>query len=177
MIFNYWLVKLKRISLWGSGGLEISRTQDSKANLLTSLPIHHLAMKALLITLAVDHSFENSFYINGSILYNSASQINPGLQQNVNLFGQERLTAKSLSPFRYATFVQTSYNFHPLINGGLSAIYYPSKRDALFINPTISLSLKSNLDLNLISQLYFDSVFDNYGAQARLFFLRMKWSF
>lgn len=148
-----------------------------KGELTYFTPYVSSGSESLLITLAVDHSFESSFYINGSVLYNNGVPANPGFQKNVNLFSQERLTAKSLSPFRYATFIQTSYSFHPLINGGLSTIYYPSKRDALFINPSISASLKSNLDLDVISQLYFDKIFNNYGAQAKLIFVRIKWSF
>lgn len=133
--------------------------------------------EALLATLAVDYSFESSFYINASWLVNSAADVTPDFQENINLFTTDRITAKDLSPFRYATFLQTSYSFHPLINGGIATIYYPSKRDALFINPSVTFSLKQNLDLDLISQIYFDSFFGDYKAQARLFFARIKWSF
>lgn len=131
----------------------------------------------LLLSAAVDYSFESSFYINGSVLYSSGAPTTPSITEDINLFTTERLTAKSLSPFRYATFLQMSYNFHPLITGGLATIYYPSSRNALFLNPSATISLKQNLDLDLISQLYYDEFFGEYKAQARLLFVRLKWSF
>ncbi len=133
--------------------------------------------KEILASMGLDYSFESSLYLNGSFLINSAAPVTPDFQESINLFSTDRLTAKDLSPFRYASFLQTSYSFHPLINGGVATIYYPSKRDALFINPSVTISLKPNLDLDVISQLYFDKFFDEYKAQARLIFVRMKWSF
>ncbi|MEP1093595.1 MAG: hypothetical protein ABJG78_00710 [Cyclobacteriaceae bacterium] len=161
----------------GAGWAGSIKNSGFKGEVTYFAPYTSTGSESLLITLAIDHSFESSFYINGSFLYSSGAPVNPGFQQNVNLFSQERLTAKTLSPFRYATFIQTSYSFHPLINGGLSTIYYPGDRDALFINPTVSVSLKPNLDLDVISQVYFDKILNNYGAQARLIFVRLKWSF
>ncbi|MEP0985716.1 hypothetical protein [Ekhidna sp.] len=131
----------------------------------------------LLASVGIDYSFESSLYLNGSFLINSAAPVTPGFQESINLFSTDRLTAKDLSPFRYATFLQTSYSFHPLINGGIATIYYPSARNALFINPSVTVSLKSNLDLDLISQLYYDQFFKAYKSQARLIFIRLKWSF
>ncbi|MEO9869826.1 hypothetical protein [Ekhidna sp.] len=133
--------------------------------------------EALLFTVALDYSFESSFYINGSLLVNTAASVTPDFQENINLFATDRITAKELSPFRYATFLQASYSFHPLINGGVATIYYPSKRDALFINPSVTFSVKQNLDLDLISQIYYDKFFDDYKVQARLIFIRLKWNF
>lgn len=133
--------------------------------------------EALLASIGIDRSFESSFYINGSLLVNSAAPVTPNFQKNINLFNTDRLTAKDLSPFRYATFLQISYRLHPLINGGIATIYYPSKRDALFINPSVTFSVKQNLDLDMISQIYFDKFNEKYKAQARLIFLRAKWSF
>lgn len=133
--------------------------------------------ESLLFSIAIDYSFENSLYLSGSMLYNSAISATPLFSENINLFSSDRLTAKDLSPFRYATFLQASYSLHPLVTGGLAMIYYPSQRDALFINPSVSVSLRPNLDLDLISQLYFDRFSEKYEAQARLLFVRIKWSF
>ncbi len=133
--------------------------------------------ESLLATIMADYSFQNSLYLAGSFLYSSGADVNPGLQQSVNLFSQERLTAKNLSPFRYASFLQVSYSVHPLVIVSASTIYYPNKRDPLFINPGISFSMKPNFDIDLISQLYFDRHLDDYEAQAKLVFLRAKWSF
>jgi len=87
----------------------------------------------LLVSTAVDYSFESSFYLNGSVLYASGAPENPSSLESVDLVSTDRLTARDLSPFRYATFLQISYNFHPLVTGGIATIYYPSQRDALFL--------------------------------------------
>ncbi len=133
--------------------------------------------RSLLATIMADYSFQNSLYLAGSVLYSSGSPANPGFPQTVDLFSQERLTARNLSPFRYAAFLQASYRTHPLVNVSTSVIYYPNKRNPLFINPGISYSMKPNFDLDLISQLYFERSLDGYGALAKLIFLRAKWSF
>lgn len=137
---------------------------------------NNLDAEALLASISVDYSFANSLYLNGSVLYNSAGSDNQFLSSTG--FGNSgQLTVRNLSPFQYSTFFQASYNFHPLINGGLATIYYPGERNALFLNPNFTFSLRPNLDLNLIGQIYFDELFGVYKPLARLAYLRVKWSF
>jgi len=131
--------------------------------------------RVLLASLSLDYSFENSLYLNGSFLFNSDGSDDQFLGAAVGV--PRQLTVRSLSPFKYSTFLQVSYNFHPLINGGLATIYYPGERDALFLNPNFTFSLKPNLDLNLIAQFYFDEFLGTYQPLARLVYLRVKWSF
>jgi hypothetical protein len=130
---------------------------------------------ALLASITLDYNFESSLYLHGSYLYNSdgSSDILPA-QLAFNTSG--RLTVRDLSLFRHSTFIQASYSFHPLINGGLATIYYPSTQ-AFFINPNVTFSIKPNLDADLIGQLYYDDLNGDFKAQARLFFIRLKWSF
>lgn len=130
---------------------------------------------ALLASVTVDYNFESSLYLHGSYLYNSDGVSDVSTDQLAfNTSGQ--LTARDLSPFRHSTFLQVAYTLHPLINGGLATIYYPSTQ-AFFINPNITFSLMANLDLDLISQLYYDDLNDRFKAQIRLFYARLKWSF
>lgn len=131
---------------------------------------------ALLASISADYSFESSFYLHGSVLYNSEGS--EDLMLDRLTFGNTgKLTVRNLSPFEYSVFLQTSYNFHPLINGGIATIYYPGKRHALFINPSVSFSVKPNLDLDLIGQFYFDQPLDQYEALVKLAYGRIKWSF
>lgn len=131
----------------------------------------------LLASITIDYSFESSLYLNGSVLYNSSGS-DQLLLDGLTFGNTGQLTARDLSPFEYSTFLQASYNFHPLITGGMATIYYPGKRDAFFINPNVTFSIQPNLDLDLISQLYFDKpVNDDYQALARLIYARLKWSF
>ncbi len=131
---------------------------------------------ALLASLSVDYSFENSLYLQGSVLYNSEGSDVESLD-GLGFSNTGQLTARDLSPFQYSTFLQVNYSFHPLISGGLSTIFYPGKRNALFLNPGATFSLKPNLDLDLIGQLYFDEFNNEYMALARLIYARVKWSF
>ncbi len=133
--------------------------------------------ETLLASITVDYSFENSLYVNGSILYNSDGS--DDLLLNGLTFGNTgQLTARDLSPFEYSTFLQVSFTFHPLITGGLATIYYPGQRNALFLNPNATFSIKPNLDLDLIGQLYYDKPTNgDYQALARLVYARIKWSF
>lgn len=134
-----------------------------------------VANRALLASVTVDYNFASSLYLHVSYLYNSdgANNIMP---EQLTFNTSARLTARDLSPFLHSTFLQASYNFHPLIGGGLATIYYPSA-SAFFFNPNVTFSLKENLDLDLISQLYFDDLNDRFKAQVRLFYARIKWSF
>lgn len=131
--------------------------------------------EALLASVTIDYNFENSLYLHGSYLFNSDG-VNEILPGQLALNNAERITARQLSPLKHSAFLQTSYTFHPLISGGLATIWYPSAQ-AFFFNPNATFSLGPNLDLDLISQLYFDDFNDRFKAQARLFFIRLKWSF
>ncbi|MEO9964245.1 MAG: hypothetical protein ABJF11_00560 [Reichenbachiella sp.] len=132
--------------------------------------------EALLASLTVDYSFENSLYLNGSVLFNSDGSENTSFD-GLAFASSGLLTARNLSPFKYSTFVQAGYSFHPLINGGLAVIYYPSSRNTVFINPNVTFSVKPNLDLDLIGQFFLDDQLGEYRAIAKLFYARVKWSF
>jgi len=130
---------------------------------------------ALLAAISFDYSFENSLYLHSSYLFNSEGQSDVfPTQIAFNTTG--RLTARDLSPFRHSTFLQASYPLHPLVSAGLATIYYPSAK-AFFINPSVTFSTKPNLDIDLIGQLYYDDFNNDFGAQVRLFYARVKWSF
>jgi hypothetical protein len=152
------------------GGWEGSiKNAGFKGEMTYFLPLESAKDNQFLASISVDYSFENSLYLHGSVLYNSEGSPNP-IQSNFNNFTTEKLSIKNISPFKYSTFLQASYNLHPLITGGIASIYYPGKGD-FFINPSISVSVKQNLDLGLFGQLFYS---DN-NSQA--VFTRLKWSF
>lgn len=127
-----------------------------------------------LASVSIDYLFSNSLYLNGSALYNSYGAEEP----NFFLINtSSNLDIRSVSPYRWSTFVQGSYPVHPLINTGLSTIVFPSD-GSVFINPFVTYSITSNLDLDLISQLFLsDSFGGEYKAQSKLFYLRLKFSY
>jgi len=121
-----------------------------------------------------DYSFKNSLYLHGSILFNSEGDSRP--LSPLTLIVVDKLTARDLSFYRYTTFLQASYPLHPLVNTALASIYYPSDK-TLFVNPSVTISIITNLDLDLVGQIIYDDNSKNYKASAKLMFVRLKWSY
>ncbi len=123
-------------------------------------------------TVGIDYSFSNSLYVNAGYLYGSLG----GTRQNVlNLFDFE-LSARNLYPYRHAIFLQGTYPITPLLNSGLAIIYSPVKVHPVFINPTITYSVKENWDLDLIGQIVLNNQ-ENYTSPIQAIFLRTKFSY
>jgi len=123
-----------------------------------------------------DYVFRSSLYLHAGVLYNSNGSnemANGILQFSTSIVP----TARNLSPFPWSIFLQSTYQFHPLITGGIANIYFPGKRNAIFINPSISYSVGENLDVSFIAQFYFDNLVNTYKAYGKLIYLRAKWSF
>jgi hypothetical protein len=127
--------------------------------------------------ISLDYSFANSLYLNGSVMYSSIGDY------DANLFGAalgQRLgefTVRDLSPYPWSAFVQSSYQFTPLLFGGAAVMVYPGTNN-LFINPMITYSVVENLDLDVVGQLFFgDNQNGHYDAISKGLFARVKWSF
>jgi hypothetical protein len=127
---------------------------------------------AFAATIGVDYSFANSLYLTGGALYNSMG-ISKG--DASTLFSFE-LSAKNLYPYQWAFFGQASFPFTPLLNGGLAVIYSPVESQALFLNPTLGVSIKENWDIDLVGQIIFDKQ-EQYGSSLQAAFLRLKYSY
>ena len=127
-----------------------------------------------LATISVDYSFESSWYIHGAFFLNTEGERDPDFPfLNVRL---GRLTVRDLSPYKVSTLAQTTYNISSLVNSGMAVIFYPGS-NALFLNPNLTISLKENLDLDLIGQVFFDHKNERYKAVNKFVFLRLKWSY
>ncbi len=128
----------------------------------------------LLATISADYSFESSFYVHGALFINSQGERNPDFPfLNVRL---GRLTVRDLSPYKVSMLAQSTYNISSLVTGGMATIFYPGS-NALFLNPSLTISLKANLDLDLIGQLFFDHKNESYRAVNKFVFTRIKWSY
>ena len=123
-------------------------------------------------TVAFDYSFKNSMYLIISGLYNSNGE---NKLDSLNLLTFD-INAKNLSPFQYTIFTQLGYPITPLLNSGLGIMYNPGDH-SLFINPTFTISVKDNIDLDILTQVFFTNVADVYKAVGQLYFMRIKWSF
>jgi len=114
------------------------RTSGFKGELTYFIPSVDSNDNNFLVTLSWDHSYESSLYLHGSVLYNLKGEMELSDLALFDLRGE--LNAKDLSPYKYNLFLQSSYQFHPLILGGIATIFYPGD-NALFINPSLTASL------------------------------------
>ena len=125
---------------------------------------------------SIDYSFANSLYLNGSFLYNSQKALRPSLGGFTQAATSD-FTMRNLSNYKWSAFVQSAYQFTPLIYGSISVMGFPGT-EALFINPAVSMSLTQNLDLGVFGQLFFDEDFQgNWTSNTTAGFVRLKWSF
>ncbi len=144
-----------------------------KGELTYFIPLSQSSESAFAATLSVDYSFNKGLYTNIGFLYNSQGVSTGGLE---SLFVTQ-LSAKNLYPFQYAIFTQVTQPISPLLSLGIANIYSPSQAKALFINPTITYSISSNWDLDVVGQLSFNEGIDGYESPIQAFFLRFRHSF
>ena len=131
-------------------------------------PLNDDDKRTFLGSVTIDYSFANSLYLNGSFLYNSAGDgDNPLFLQSA-----ANLDVRALSPYLWSIFLQSSYTFHPLFNGGISTIYFPGE-PGIFLNPFITFSVTTNLDLDLIGQFFVQGE----PSSVNLLYFRVKYSF
>jgi hypothetical protein len=131
--------------------------------------------KMFLGAVSIDYSFPNSLYLNGSIMYNSQGTTDPFI--GFAFLATRPGTVRSLSPYKWSSFIQSTYQINPLLYSGLALIGYPGSKD-FFINPTLTISIKQNLDLDLVGQLFYgEDFYGDYGSIAKAVYLRLKWSF
>ena len=131
-------------------------------------PLDDLQERTWMVAISSDYLFANSMYVNGSVLYNS----NPLGNGSFVLNTSSNLDVRSLSPFEWSSFVQASYPIHPLLNAGVSAMAFPGEK-GVFLNPFVTYSIVSNLDVDLIGQLFLGGE----PSSVYLLYTRIKWSF
>lgn len=145
---------------------------------VSDTPINSGYAQLFLGAISVDYSFPSSLYLNGSVMYNSNAALDPPFAFNFTGARPGNFTVRNISNYRWSSFIQSSYQFTPLFSGGMAVIAYPGS-NAFFLNPLLTFSVKQNLDLNLVGQLFFDDnpISGSYEAISQSTFVRLKWSF
>src|SRR5690606_35497910 len=129
----------------------------------------------LLGALSADCSFPNTLYLNASVMLNSNGSFHPDL--GLTFIGMRPGTVRDLTPYKWSSFLQAAYQFSPLFYGSLALIGYPGG-DSFFINPGFTISVKQDLDLDLIGQLFYrDDQQGDFKALVKAGYVRIKWSF
>jgi hypothetical protein len=127
-----------------------------------------------LASIGYDYTLKNSLTIQAEGFYNGNS--NSGNILSLNQLNSSDITTKNLFLSGFSTFVSVSYPFTPLINGSLAGISN-IKNKLIFINPTLTISLKENLELTLTSQIirFYGNSFLN--QDLNFIFARLKGNF
>lgn len=137
------------------------------------LPIEEELPTSFALSLGFDYIFEKGLYLNLGYLYNSNGSLSDGID---NLFNFE-LSAQNLYPYRHAVFLQATTAISPLVSTGLAIIYSPVAVHPVFLNPSFTVSIANNWDLDLIGQLVFNDTSRAYTSPIQAIFLRTKFSF
>ena len=122
-------------------------------------------------SISVDYGFKKGLYINGSLLYNSATNDLSGGLENLILLN---VSAKRLMPYEFSSFLQLSKEFSPIFSATMSTIYSPTNHSVITM-PSFNYSLATNWELNFTGQSFFE--FEEYQILGNSFFLRLRWSF
>ena len=98
-------------------------------------------------------SYNTSFklYVQAEYLYNESAE--QSTINNFNDFYYRDLSVRDLSMAPHTFFVNLSYPATPLLNLGVSTMYFPSL-NGVFMGPSCDLSLRNDLDLSLFLQYF-----------------------
>jgi hypothetical protein len=119
-----------------------------------------------------DYMFGNSSFLVAEYLFNQ--QRDPF--GNDVLFFTQPLRADNLSFFEHSALVNYAYPINMVFSVGSALIYYPTE-SGVFLSPNIRYSLRQNLDLMFVSQLFFGPDESFLSQAGYLGALWVKWSF
>lgn len=133
----------------------------------------------LVASVSLDYTFANSLMLQSEFLYNPQKGQNQ--LSNFGEFYSRPLTVKNLSFTEYNIFVSANYPLTPLMNISVSAMYFP-KINGWYAGPSLSYSLKNNLDFSVFVQTFKAKLPDPISGikvdqTMTLAFLRLKLSF
>lgn len=125
----------------------------------------------VLITASIDKSLKDNSMFQVQIMYCN----NPLKLNNLTSFYSGNLSAKELAYSRFSAFGQFTWAVTPLLNPGISAIWFPDLK-GYFAGPSLDFSMAENVDFSLFWQ-HFDGVTGSTRSRINLAFLRVKYSF
>ena len=123
--------------------------------------------------LSGDYTFNNGYYINASVLYNSEGG---NSLTSISEFFISTPSPKELMPFKYTGLIQASKAFSLLFSTSLTLMYSPSN-DILILIPTLNYSLSDSWEVSLTDQSLFTYQRSQYDDLIHNCYLRLRWSF
>ncbi|MFC2118287.1 hypothetical protein ACFLRG_02090 [Bacteroidota bacterium] len=125
-------------------------------------------------TVSLGYIFTNNLSIQLEGLYNQNAD-NSNITSFQDYYGMD-MSVKTLSFTKYSLFAQLAYPLTPLMSLNFSTMYYP-EIDGFFMGPSLSYSIKNNLDLSVFSQIFAGEIQEGIKETYVLGFLRLKGSF
>jgi hypothetical protein len=86
------------------------------------------------------------------------------------------LSVKTTSYSKFSWFGQISYPIHPLLNGSIAIMYFPSLGNGYFLMPSLAYSVSDNFEFALYGQ-QFEGKFGEQYDKMTMLFLRFRYSF
>lgn len=130
------------------------------------------------MSMGLDYMFSNSLMIQVEGLYNGLPKGYGGM--NFTEYYSRPLSVKDLSFTEWNIFGQVSYPFTPLLNGTLSAMFFP-KIEGFFIGPSLTWSIANNFDFSLLMQVFSGKYPGEEGTPEKhnlnFGFVRFKYNF
>lgn len=122
-----------------------------------------------------DYTFSNQLYLHSGYIFNSRGSTGNASFDELVLLGKN-LNARNLTPSKGEMFFQASYPITPLTSADIGSIVNPYD-GSWFIGPSVTISLRNDLELLLTGQLFYGPSRSEYGDFGKLWFGRLRWSF
>jgi hypothetical protein len=135
-------------------------------------PVEGIRPANVVIAVSADHRFGGGTYAVLEYLYNDQRA---GVPTDLQFFTQP-LRADNLSFTDHQVFGNVTHPLSPVSTVGLATIVYPSER-GFFLSPNWQYSMRQDLDLLLISQLFVGDRDGLLGQAGYLVAGALKWSF
>jgi hypothetical protein len=124
-----------------------------------------------LFTMGFDKIFKNNSVAQLQVMYCNNP---PDVNNFISLYAGN-MSTKDLAFSKFSAFGQFSYPVMPLLNIGVSAMWFPDLK-GYFAGPSIDYSVAENVDASLFWQ-NFNSIINDNRVRLNIGFLRVKFSF
>ena len=124
---------------------------------------------------SLDYSTKNGFYFLGSYLYNSNGMNESNFLSLINI-NANVLSPKNLMPSKHSYLLQVNKPISPPLNVSLNILYGKGIK-LLYISPSLSYDISSNLDAGVIVQYFYLDNFGDFKNLLKGYYLQLKYSF
>ena len=124
---------------------------------------------------SLDYSTKNGFYFLGSYLYNSNGMNESNFLSLINI-NANVLSPKNLMPSKHSYLLQVNKPISPPLNVSLNILYGKGIK-LLYVSPSLTYDISSNLDAGVIVQYFYLDNFGDFKNLLKGYYLQLKYSF